>query len=62
MFSGSENLMAPSKRLLMSYIETGNDKFKMAPAKTGCVKDDNYDACKTADIESYGREVLPSRL
>jgi hypothetical protein len=33
MFSGSENLMAPSKRLLRPYFETGNDKFKMALPK-----------------------------
>jgi hypothetical protein len=36
MFSGSENLTAPSKWLLRPYFETGNDKFKMAAAKTGC--------------------------
>jgi hypothetical protein len=35
MCPGSENLMAPSKRL-MPYFETGNDKFKMAAAKTEC--------------------------
>jgi hypothetical protein len=34
MFSGSENLIAPSKRLPRLYFETGNDK--MAAAKTGC--------------------------
>jgi hypothetical protein len=28
--------MVPSKRLLGPYFETGNDKFKMAAAKTGC--------------------------
>jgi hypothetical protein len=33
---GVEKLMAPSKRLLRPYFETGNDKFKMAAAKTGC--------------------------
>jgi hypothetical protein len=27
--------MAPSKRLFRPYFETGNDKFKMAAAKTG---------------------------
>jgi hypothetical protein len=36
MFSGFEILMAPSKRLLRPYFETGNDKFKIAAVKTGC--------------------------
>jgi hypothetical protein len=35
MFSGSENLMPTSKRLLRPYFETGSHKFKMAAAKTG---------------------------
>jgi hypothetical protein len=35
MFSGSDNLIAPPKRLLRPYFETGSDKFKMAAAKTG---------------------------
>jgi hypothetical protein len=29
--------MAPSKRLLRPYFETGNKIFKMAAAKTGCI-------------------------
>jgi hypothetical protein len=35
MFLGSENSMAPSERLLRSFVETGNDKFKLAAAKQG---------------------------
>jgi hypothetical protein len=35
MFSGSENLVAPSERLLRPYFETGNDKFNLAAATTG---------------------------
>jgi hypothetical protein len=30
MFSGSENVMASSKRLIRPYFETGSDKLKMA--------------------------------
>jgi ABC-type uncharacterized transport system substrate-binding protein len=36
--------MAPSKRLLRPYFETGDDKFKMAAAKTGY-------ACISASIQ-----------
>jgi hypothetical protein len=44
MFSGSENLMARSKRLLRPYFDTGNDKLKMAAAKSGCT-------CNSAAIQ-----------
>jgi hypothetical protein len=35
MFSRSDNFVAPSERLLRTYFETGNDKFKMARAYIG---------------------------
>jgi hypothetical protein len=50
-FSGSENLIAPSKRLLRPYFETGSDKFKMALAKTGCT-------CISASIQDS--EEIPT--
>jgi hypothetical protein len=42
--------MAPSKRLLRPYFETGNDKFKMAAAKTGCT-------CISASMQD-SKEIL----
>jgi hypothetical protein len=69
MFSGSENLMAPSKRLLRPYFVTGSDKFKMAAAETGrtCISASIQDSKEIPTaicmfLVSGNSTMLPERL